>query len=119
MLDFYYHIENCSTEDTPSTNQEKSEDTISSVENSSLKNRHFLSVLLEPRSLILVCNDMYKVHLHGIEERTEDDITEKVANLKSVSVNLGDKLKRETRVSLTIRNVPKVLKASFLFNKKR
>ena len=78
---------------------------------SSWEERHITSLLLEPRSLVLVREDMYKVHLHGIAERTEDTITDEIANLESTDINIGDVLKRGTRVSLTIRHVPKVLKA--------
>ena len=107
LLDFYYHLEHAYDETDTKENSDKL-----------LKDRLFASVLLEPRSLILVCDDMYKVHLHGIEDRSCDVITDKVVNLHYTSAQLGDELKRDTRVSLTIRNVPKVLKAKFFFNKK-
>lgn len=77
-----------------------------------------MSILLEPRSLILVCDDMYKIHLHGIAERTLDEITDKTANLDAVSAKKGDLLERKTRISLTIRYVPKTLKAKLLFGKR-
>ncbi len=76
----------------------------------SFESRHFASILLEPRSLVLVRDDMYTKYLHGIADREEDVIHEKVVNLASTSAKLGDTLKRTTRVSLTIRNVHKVLK---------
>lgn len=64
---------------------------------------------------------MYKVHLHGISERKEDIITDKIANLDmcKTTVNKGDTLQRTTRVSLTIRYVPKILKAKLLFGKSK
>lgn len=78
------------------------------------------SMLLQRRSLILVTEDMYKVYLHGISERTEDCITEGVVNLdKCKDVTVGDTLTRDTRVSLTIRYVPKTLKMKLLLGKKR
>lgn len=85
----------------------------------SLDSRHFLSLLLQPRSLVLVQDDMYKVYLHGIKEVTQDTLTDKVANLDLVpEVKEGDVLERSTRVSLTIRYVPKVLKAKLIFGKR-
>ncbi|PVD26190.1 hypothetical protein C0Q70_13859 [Pomacea canaliculata] len=67
----------------------------------SFENRHFLSLLLQPRSLVVVQDDMYKSHLHGIREAREDVITEHVANLHMVpEVSLGDTLRRHTRIPL-------------------
>ncbi|KAK7104195.1 alpha-ketoglutarate-dependent dioxygenase alkB homolog 6-like isoform X1 [Littorina saxatilis] len=86
---------------------------------SSFECRHFLSLLLQPRSLVVLQDDMYKVHLHGIKEVTEDTVTEKIANLDVLpEVKLGDVLQRKTRVSLTIRYVPKVLKSKLIFGKR-
>ena len=85
----------------------------------SLDSRHFVSLLLQPRSLVLVQDDMYKAHLHGIKEVTLDTLTEKIANLDAVSeVTVGDVLERETRVSLTIRYVPKVFKSKLILGKR-
>ncbi|XP_069115985.1 alpha-ketoglutarate-dependent dioxygenase alkB homolog 6-like isoform X1 [Argopecten irradians] len=106
LLDFYYHIQQ---------DEETTKDSSTSQDE-----RHFASLLLEPRSLVFVTEDMYKLHLHGITERKSDIITDKVSNLdlcKSVSV--GDNLQRSTRVSLTIRHVPKILKAKLFMGKKR
>ncbi|XP_064600188.1 alpha-ketoglutarate-dependent dioxygenase alkB homolog 6-like [Liolophura sinensis] len=105
LLDFYHHIN--------STDQRSSG-------SASLAERHFLSLLLQPRSLVLVKDDMYKVHLHGISERVTDEVTDLIANLDSCKdAHTGDRLTRETRVSLTIRFVPKVLKTKFLFGKSK
>ena len=69
---------------------------------------------------MLLQGDMYKLHLHGIAERTDDHITEHVANLNFCpGVNLGHVLKRDTRISLTIRYVPKVLKVKLQLGKRR
>jgi alkylated DNA repair protein alkB family protein 6 len=63
---------------------------------------------------------MYSNYLHGIREITSDVIDEKIVNLDyCLDRKIGDELKRGTRISLTIRNVPKVLKARFLFGLKR
>lgn len=69
-------------------------------------------LLIERRSLLILKDDMYHKYLHAISEIDEDVISENVANLQhcSHSYKLGDKIKRETRVSLTIRHVPKTSK---------
>nr|XP_006131478.2 uncharacterized protein LOC102456975 [Pelodiscus sinensis] len=69
--------------------------------------RHFLSLLLEPRSLLVLREDMYVRYLHGIQPTTSDAVTQKVANAAACGAGLGDELRRGTRVSLTIRHVPK------------
>lgn len=98
FLDFYHHLNNVENNETQLDH--------------SFESRHFLSILLEPRSLILVKESMYENYLHGIAEQKEDKITDIVANLNHcLGVKLGDVLQRTTRVSLTIRHVPKVLKS--------
>ena len=63
---------------------------------------------------------MYKKHLHGISEVTEDKITDKVVNMSACEgVCIGDVLTRSTRVSLTIRYVPRTIKTNLLFGRKR
>lgn len=85
-----------------------------------LEDRYIFSLLLLPRSLIFVREDMYKIYLHGIDPRKSDIITDKIVNLpKCDGVNIGDTLERTTRVSLTIRHVPKILKAKLVFGRKR
>ena len=70
-----------------------------------------MSFLLEPRSLVVFKEDMYTTFLHGIGERTEDIITDKIVNLaKCNQVRISDVLRRTKRISLTVRHVPKVLK---------
>lgn len=111
VLDFYRPIK-----DTPVTESTDN----SQIGTTSLEERFMCSVLLQPRSLILVRDDMYKIYLHGIAERNEDVISGNVSNLCSCdNVNIGDILTRDTRVSLTIRYVPKILKAKLLLGKKR
>lgn len=85
----------------------------------SFEDRFLTSILLEPRSLVFVCDDMYKTYLHGISERTVDKISNSIANIEmcEMAESVQD-LTRTTRVSLTIRHVPKCLKAKFLFGKK-
>lgn len=85
----------------------------------SFEDRFLTSILLEPRSLVFVCEDMYKTYLHGISERTVDKISNSIANIEMCEMAQSvEALTRTTRVSLTIRHVPKVLKAKFLFGKK-
>ncbi|CAL4236657.1 unnamed protein product [Meganyctiphanes norvegica] len=78
------------------------------------------SLLLEPRSLLIVQDEMYTSFLHGIREVSSDIVNMKMFNLQYCSAKLGQTLNREKRISLTIRHVPKVLKANLIFgNKKR
>ena len=58
--------------------------------------------------------------MHGIEEREEDIVDDKVINLKETDLKVGDVIKRELRISATIREVKLVLKKKIfsLFNKK-
>ena len=81
--------------------------------------RHFTSLLLEPRSLNILTEDMYTKYLHGITEREVDFLDGKVINLDSCfNVPENRELRRDTRVSLTIRYVPKVLNVKLKFGKK-
>ncbi|KAL1448727.1 hypothetical protein MTO96_028163 [Rhipicephalus appendiculatus] len=72
------------------------------------------SLLLERRSLLITSGAMYTDYLHGIDARTEDIVDDSIKNLNACSVKRGAVLKRGTRVSLTIRVVPKVLRANVL-----
>ena len=62
--------------------------------------------------MLVLKNEMYTNYLHGISERSEDVISETVSNLSQLSQQrtLGTKLQRSTRISLTVRNVPKTFK---------
>ncbi|CAF1180940.1 unnamed protein product [Rotaria sordida] len=82
---------------------------------SSFSDRCIARVLLEPRSLFMVKDDMYSYYLHGIEERQEDTINrERISNFDRCNDNIKDKdeqiLLRTTRISLTIRCVEKISK---------
>lgn len=112
MLDFYKQIDDSL----------KEEDNGESSNDSRQSDRYLFSIYLEPRSLVVLQDDMYKKYLHGIKEIVEDSIDrEKVLNYDRIdSTNL--KLIRDTRISLTIRHVPKIFKAnlnSLIFNKKK
>ncbi|XP_015791974.1 alpha-ketoglutarate-dependent dioxygenase alkB homolog 6 [Tetranychus urticae] len=76
------------------------------------------SLLLQPRSLVITSKEAYTSYLHGIDEVQKDTIDEKVVNLGSCTgVKVGDNLERTTRLSLTIRYVPKAIQARFLIGK--
>ncbi|CAN8000644.1 unnamed protein product [Ixodes hexagonus] len=72
------------------------------------------SLLLQPRSLLVTQGAMYTDHLHGIEARTKDAIDDGIVNISACGVEQGAMLERGTRVSLTIRVVPKVIRANIL-----
>ncbi|XP_068617298.1 alpha-ketoglutarate-dependent dioxygenase alkB homolog 6 [Battus philenor] len=74
------------------------------------------SLLLEPRSLLVLQDKLFHQYLHSIEECKEDILDDSIRNLNMCSVKYvkGCKLVRGTRVSLTIRHVPKT--TSFKIN---
>lgn len=84
-----------------------------------------LSVLLEPRSLVVTTSSLYTSHLHGIDELEEDVFLapgseSAVSQFTIANVDLlgeeklkeavvhGGVLRRETRYSLTCRDVERV-----------
>lgn len=81
-----------------------------------------LSVLLEPRSLVITTSSLYSSYLHGIDGIEEDNFSDKAENgdlhianthlltdaVRRDAVNTGGKLKRQTRYSLTCRDVKKI-----------
>jgi len=67
------------------------------------------SLLLEPRSLLVFRAEAYDSYMHGIEDVHEDKVGPHLLNWVGGE---GDTLPRKRRVSLTIRIVPKVLKAN-------
>ena len=80
-----------------------------------------LSILLEPNSLLVLKDDMYNKYLHGIAETTKDIISEHICNLEELGVKrtVGTTLQRSTRISLTIRNVPKTFKLKLNIGKRK
>ncbi|XP_076011905.1 putative RNA/DNA demethylase ALKBH6 [Genypterus blacodes] len=82
------------------------------------ESRYVFSLLVKPRSLLVLQDEMYKKLLHGIQACGEDTLTDKVLNLHAAGALQGETLTRGTRVSLTIRHVPKVLKAKFLLGRR-
>jgi len=75
----------------------------------SWEDRKVFSLFVEPRSLLVLQDDMYHKYLHGIQEQTADYITNQYPNLRTQSP-LGETEERGTRYSLTIRHVPKSTK---------
>lgn len=101
LLDFYRPIAVTETEE-PQTEE----------------SRYLFSLLVQPRSLLILQDQMYQHLLHGIRNTHQDTLTDKVANLDPTSSQLGDTLTRGTRVSLTIRHVPKVVRANLLLGRR-
>uniref|UniRef100_A0A8W7K9V9 Fe2OG dioxygenase domain-containing protein n=1 Tax=Anopheles albimanus TaxID=7167 RepID=A0A8W7K9V9_ANOAL len=83
-----------------------------SSDSSTMVRRRIASLLIEPRSLLVVKDDMYHRYLHAIQDRNEDVIDDGIANISQLGheVKIGEVLHRATRVSLTIRHVPKTTK---------
>ena len=77
---------------------------------SSLENRLKFKIYIPRRSLILIQNEMFRHYLHGIEEITEDACDNDLIIPPNIEIDDKIRLKRETRVSLTIRHVPNTKK---------
>ncbi|XP_055001634.1 alpha-ketoglutarate-dependent dioxygenase alkB homolog 6 isoform X3 [Sorex araneus] len=78
------------------------------------------SLLLEPRSLLVLRGPAYTSLLHGIAPASVDELdpTSLPPNAAACrSASPGTRLVRGTRVSLTIRRVPRVLRAGLLLGK--
>ncbi|XP_052890457.1 alpha-ketoglutarate-dependent dioxygenase alkB homolog 6 [Anopheles moucheti] len=77
----------------------------------SIVRHHTASILLEPRSLLVVKDDMYHKYLHSIAALEQDVIDDMVVNMSKMSnLSVGAVLQRAKRISLTIRHVPKTSK---------
>lgn len=73
-------------------------------------------LILERRSLVVLKDDMYTKYLHSISEIESDEVKKSCVNVDLCKdLKIGGIYARETRISLTIRNVPKV--AKFNMNK--
>ncbi|XP_029546577.1 alpha-ketoglutarate-dependent dioxygenase alkB homolog 6 [Salmo trutta] len=102
LLDFYRPISAQELDEVPQTEE----------------SRYLLSLLVRPRSLLILQDDMYQRLLHGIQGTHHDSLTERVANLLAAGVQPGSTLTRGTRVSLTVRHVPIVMRANLLLSRK-
>ncbi|KAK3841901.1 MAG: hypothetical protein J3R72DRAFT_444002 [Linnemannia gamsii] len=107
VLEFYKHPEDKDREDHDST-----KDGVREQEPE-------FSLLVQPRSLLVLKEDVYKKYMHGIREITEDDLRKgNILNLpeaKPDGIEETPVLERETRVSLTFRIVQKTLSTKKLF----
>jgi alkylated DNA repair protein alkB family protein 6 len=70
------------------------------------------SLLLERRSLVVLQDDMYTKYLHTIAEVHCDTLSGTEANLELCGgqYTTGAELQRATRISLTVRHVPRTSK---------
>ncbi|XP_071777794.1 putative RNA/DNA demethylase ALKBH6 [Centroberyx gerrardi] len=82
------------------------------------ESRHLFSLLVRPRSLLILQEETYQNLLHGIQPCDQDTLTDRVVNLPAAGALPGETLTRGTRVSLTVRHVPKVMKAKLLLGRK-
>ncbi|KAF9529122.1 hypothetical protein CPB83DRAFT_765752 [Crepidotus variabilis] len=99
---------------------------ISKAGGKSIDKAPILSLLLEPRSLVISLGTMYTSYLHGIDPVEEDfvstDGTSKIANIDSLrqetreSIQAGHPLKRGSRYSLTCRDVERVSRLNTTFS---
>merc|ERR1719277_1972228 len=67
--------------------------------------RPLLSVLLEPRSLLVFGRDAFWHHRHGIADCSVEELTPAVHNLPAGKYRVGGKIERHRRVSLTMRHL--------------
>lgn len=82
------------------------------------ENRYLFSLLVRPRSLLILQDEMYQSLLHGIQGQDRDLLTERVVNVSAAGAQPGETLTRGTRVSLTVRHVPKVMKTKLVLGRK-
>ncbi|XP_015180807.1 PREDICTED: alpha-ketoglutarate-dependent dioxygenase alkB homolog 6 isoform X1 [Polistes dominula] len=71
------------------------------------------SLLLERRSLLILTGELYHDYLHAIAQTYSDTISKNIIknlNMCAAEYNEGQIIERSTRVSLTIRHVPKTSK---------
>jgi alkylated DNA repair protein alkB family protein 6 len=65
-----------------------------------------MSLVLEPRSLLVFTHDAFWHHRHGIEGCTTEEVTSKIDNLNALeNFKEGDVIRRGRRVSLTMRHL--------------
>jgi len=97
---------------------------------STLQQRFLGSVLVQPRSLVIVRDEAYTNCLHGIKEVTKDTVSESIFNRKQINLlgstedsgatpaEIAEVLERGRRISLTIRHFPKVVKSKIFLRRK-
>lgn len=75
-------------------------------------------LLVEPRSLLILKDELYHRYMHSISEIEEDNLKDPLLrNIEEKSPARDEVIKRGTRYSLTIRNVPKTSKLKLKFGK--
>ncbi|XP_065355944.1 alpha-ketoglutarate-dependent dioxygenase alkB homolog 6 [Calliphora vicina] len=101
-----------SSEDSEMEPHESDENT-----ETSSKREVLFKLILEPRSLLILKDTLYNKYLHSISEIDKDVLCDRIFNYENCesSYKMGDCLKRGTRISLTIRNVPKTTKMKLKF----
>ncbi|KAG0349236.1 Alpha-ketoglutarate-dependent dioxygenase alkB 6 [Podila humilis] len=102
ILEFY----RCPTEASEQDSEETPKDSRSLIPE--------FSILVQPRSLLVLKEDVYKKYMHGIREITTDDLAEgHILNLAQAYPDMNpnearvQSLERTTRISLTFRIVEK------------
>lgn len=79
-----------------------------------VSNEPEFKLLIEPRSLLILKDDLYHKFMHSISSVEVDDLSDSlIRNL----IDSSEQLQRSTRYSLTIRNVPKTSKLKLKFGK--
>lgn len=81
------------------------------------KSKDYFKLILEPRSLLILKDNLYSDYLHSISNIKADVLCEQICNFKNceLAYKLGDRLQRGTRISLTIRCVPKTSRIKLSF----
>lgn len=74
-----------------------------------------LNVVMKPGSLVVFDEDAYFKYKHHINNQEEELVDNCCANRELAQVQVGDKIVRKTRVSLTLRIVPNVKEDSQIY----
>ncbi|KAF9960145.1 Alpha-ketoglutarate-dependent dioxygenase alkB 6 [Mortierella alpina] len=97
-------------------NQDQDQDKPSTIANDSRGHEPEFSLLVQPRSLLVLKEDLYNKYMHGIREITCDDLKRgDILNLSEAAPEAANYpsastlMERGTRISLTFRIVQKTL----------
>lgn len=122
ILDFYSTQKQRKLEMTENNDEESTDGMSIAVPSMDICDKSLpeFRMFLEPRSLLILKNDLYNNFMHGIADNEEDLITENIKNLGNLSEmhKIGSKLMRNKRISLTIRYVPKTTTMRLKFGPK-
>ena len=84
-----------------------------------LSERFETSVYLEPRSALIISEAAYTDYLHGIEARMDDELDPaRICNFRE-HFPRGERVARQPRISMTIRQVRKTISTSKLFGARK